>query len=278
MKFMMNYVKEPEMNASRDFSEIYCHVSAEKFGDIRKIESKRGWSDYQIISGIYLIACLSDKKVYIGQSNDINKRIGIHYRELKKNTHHNILLQRAFNKYGKDSFYFATLEVVNGRKERKYAEIKWINTYNSLVKGFNIAAVSKDMRVSHIGPGITTRGENNCQSKLSISDVNNICMDIENEVPLKIIAKAYNVTPILISDIKNGRRWRHISDGIISEEKRNNRRRLKNEEVEVILVLLSRGVKVSIIAKEFGVSYSTIGKIKIGKRHNKLKTKNPQIS
>lgn len=65
----------------------------------------------EIICGIYCIENLINSKKYIGQSIDIYRRWKDHKRELNGNRHHNIYLQREWNKYGKDSFDFYILEV-----------------------------------------------------------------------------------------------------------------------------------------------------------------------
>jgi group I intron endonuclease len=54
--------------------------------------------------GIYKIVNSATGACYIGQSQRVKKRIKEHFRLLKLNTHTNQKLQRAFNKYGEDSF------------------------------------------------------------------------------------------------------------------------------------------------------------------------------
>ena len=58
------------------------------------------------ISGIYKIINKIDGKYYVGSSQDINKRWNSHLNELNRDNHWNIHLQRAWNKYGKNSFDF----------------------------------------------------------------------------------------------------------------------------------------------------------------------------
>lgn len=89
-------------------------------------------------SGIYIIKCLVDNKVYIGQSISIRGRLGYHRRDLKKNKHSNSHLQSAWNKYGKDNFTFEILEVCTD-KELNEREIYYINNYqcNNPKFGYN---------------------------------------------------------------------------------------------------------------------------------------------
>lgn len=64
----------------------------------------------EVICGIYKIENTTNGKIYIGQSRDINDRWNYHIRSLKNNTHHNYHLQKAWNKYGEESFLFAVVE------------------------------------------------------------------------------------------------------------------------------------------------------------------------
>ena len=63
-------------------------------------------NEFKNISGIYKITCTATGKFYIGSAKDIQHRLARHKSDLGRNVHHNILLQRAVNKYGKDMFEF----------------------------------------------------------------------------------------------------------------------------------------------------------------------------
>jgi len=61
-------------------------------------------------SGIYKILNIKNNKFYIGSSKDLNKRWIQHKSNLKNNNHINVILQRSWNKYGKNSFVFDIIE------------------------------------------------------------------------------------------------------------------------------------------------------------------------
>ena len=52
---------------------------------------------YMEKSGIYALHNNKSGKVYIGQTKDLSRREKDHFRELRKGTHHNKYLQRAYN-------------------------------------------------------------------------------------------------------------------------------------------------------------------------------------
>lgn len=62
------------------------------------------------ISGIYKIENILTGDIYIGSAVDIKSRWRRHKIDLKKDKHHSIILQRAYNKYGFENFNFEILE------------------------------------------------------------------------------------------------------------------------------------------------------------------------
>lgn len=60
--------------------------------------------------GIYKIRNIINNKIYIGSSKNIDRRFKRHKKDLNNNCHCNIILQRAWNKYGSCSFVFEIVE------------------------------------------------------------------------------------------------------------------------------------------------------------------------
>lgn len=60
--------------------------------------------------GIYRIKNLVNNKCYYGSSKDIEKRWRTHKNHLNGGKHHNIPLQRSWNKYGENNFVFELVE------------------------------------------------------------------------------------------------------------------------------------------------------------------------
>lgn len=61
-------------------------------------------------SGIYTITNKTNGHRYVGSSVNLDKRFRSHRRTLRKETHRNRYLQRAWNKYGDNAFSFEVLE------------------------------------------------------------------------------------------------------------------------------------------------------------------------
>ena len=60
--------------------------------------------------GVYRIKNLVNDKCYYGSSKNIEKRWLTHKNHLNSGKHHNVPLQRAWNKYGEDNFSFEVVE------------------------------------------------------------------------------------------------------------------------------------------------------------------------
>lgn len=101
-------------------------------------------------SGIYRIRNTLDDKCYVGSTADFKRRSKEHFRELKRDTHCNIKLQRAYNKYGRPVFVFELLEEAPYNLDIVQLEDSWISKLDSKKAGYNIADASfGDMLTNH---------------------------------------------------------------------------------------------------------------------------------
>jgi len=102
------------------------------------------------LAGVYQIINTENKKIYIGESEDIAKRWTDHITQLVNGSHYNLKLQNDFNKYGISNFKFDVLELIQSDKKTKYdnfyvLKIKllarehfYIKKYNTIDDGYNI--------------------------------------------------------------------------------------------------------------------------------------------
>ncbi len=80
---------------------------------------------------IYQIKCLKNKRIYIGQSNNVEYRIHTHVSDLLRHKGHNIELQNDFNEYGIKSFIVDVIKIGNyGFKRLLKEERKIIKQYH----------------------------------------------------------------------------------------------------------------------------------------------------
>ena len=92
------------------------------------------------ICGIYQITNKTNKKKYIGQSQDIHQRWYHHRYDLNNNNHENPYLQQSWNKHGEDNF---TFEIITECKPNELNDLEeyYINKYNTFTNrdnGYNL--------------------------------------------------------------------------------------------------------------------------------------------
>lgn len=92
------------------------------------------------ISGVYLIKNKANGKVYVGSSHNVWRRILQHKTMLRKQAHHSLHLQRAWDMYGQEGFSFEIIEEVEvGHLMNR--EQYWIDYYKAWDGryGYNVA-------------------------------------------------------------------------------------------------------------------------------------------
>jgi len=112
------------------------------------------------VSGIYILLNKINNKWYVGSSNNILLRWITHKRSLRKNNHINKHLQRAWNKYGEESFEFHIIELINSCDllvvEQKYLD--YAKTHK--IKYYNINFVSTGFGSGNLHPSFITLNKN----------------------------------------------------------------------------------------------------------------------
>lgn len=88
--------------------------------------------------GVYQILHAASGKVYVGSAVHLEKRHAQHQRMLRAGKHHNVKLQRAWDKYGEGAFVFKVLEHVPEPATLLQREQAWIDALDAVAKGFNL--------------------------------------------------------------------------------------------------------------------------------------------
>ena len=115
-------------------------------------------------SGIYKIINNVNGKFYIGSASNFLNRYKEHLSALKNNRHYNDILQRSFNKHGKEAYAFIVLEITTGKskKERLDTEDIYLKKYYDCGKmcyNLTFTAYSRE--------GSTSKNPESTKSKMS---------------------------------------------------------------------------------------------------------------
>jgi len=93
-----------------------------------------------------MIRNIANEKCYVGSATNILDRWSNHLQGLRANKHHSIKLQRAWNKYGEDSFDFEIIESIKFeyKSSKIAAEQHYIDFLDSYHNGYNSAPIAGD--------------------------------------------------------------------------------------------------------------------------------------
>lgn len=202
------------------------------------------------VQGIYMIKCLDNGRVYIGQSIDVKSRVECHLNGLLNNKHPNAKLQNSYNKYKLKSFRFRLLEVVGNKNALTEREFYWATHFDAfdLYKGFNLKSIIKNL------------DENRLKK---------ICEDINNGVDLEELSKKYGHGVATLYKIRNGSTHSEITKKYLNKY-HEIRKGLDEIDVGIICCLLNDKVKTKTIAETFEVSTSCILDIRNGYSWEKI--------
>lgn len=91
-------------------------------------------------SGVYAIKNVVTGKCYVGSSVDLQCRRRVHFRHLRRGTHHSVKLQNSWVKHGEAAFVFDVLELIARGEEGalRAAEQRWIEALDSVAEGYNV--------------------------------------------------------------------------------------------------------------------------------------------
>ena len=161
--------------------------------------------------GIYKITNKINGKIYIGQSNNCERRFQEHCAPSRaKNSR--IPVDLAIKKYGKENFSFevveqCNLELLNSREEY------WIKYFNSIKDGYNCNA----------GGNQASIGSNNGRAKLTEEDIIVIRKAYAEHKKQKEIYEQFKdkVSFSAFQTAWQGKSWSHIMPEVFTEENKN---------------------------------------------------------
>lgn len=203
---------------------------------------------------IYKIENKINGKIYIGQTNNIKRRIQEHKYDKRK--HHPI--HEAIVKYGFKNFSVSVLYFGENYNEEEKRYIKLYKSNNKKY-GYNIVEGGQD-----------SSGENNPQSKLLQSEVNCIIDELVNgKNSISEIARNYKTTIKNIRNINSGISWRN--NNLEYPLRKSLLQKLDKDTVDQIIDLLKDNSKtIDEIAKMFGVKRYIILNINNGSTYKQI--------
>ena len=177
--------------------------------------------------GIYKIVNKINGDFYVGSSKNINKRWGQHLMKLKNNKHQNMILQRAWEKYGEDNFNF---EIVENCSVETLLEIE--NVYLTQNPKYNIAKVAKggdtisnnpnrDLIINKISKGSSGKNNPNYGSKFKNEEWLKKQKISNSKVHLKI-TDTITGDELIFLNSKDAAKHFNCSPSAIRENKKNN--------------------------------------------------------
>lgn len=211
--------------------------------------------DKKKICGVYSITNLKNNKRYIGSSKNIESRWADHKRRLKRNVHHSIHLQRAWNEYGEQNFCFEILEEC--LKEQLFEKEQWwYDFYDSgnLLKGYNMIPVA-------VAGSLCATEEGLKQGKYSITHKQFqeiVDLLVNTNISLKEIAQKLQISYNVISSIYARNCYNNLTKDKTFQKRAHFHSVLKEKEVKDIINRLKTNEYCTDIAKDYNVSYATI--------------------
>lgn len=218
--------------------------------------------------GIYKITNKINGKKYVGQSNNIERRFSEHC------LRHEIPIDIAIQKYGKENFLFEVIEECSLDKLNS-KEQYWIERENAFKDGYNC----------NTGGEQATLGEGNGRSKLTADEIVIIREAYNAHKPQREIYSLFEdrISFNHFQNIWQGRVWSHIMPEVFTEENKNyyiyensrgsNSRTSSFSEEEVILIrtlYIEESAKVIYEPYKDRISFNGFQEILWGRRYKNL--------
>ena len=154
------------------------------------------------MKGIYKFTNKINKKIYIGKSQNLEKRYQEHKRNFlnSKIEDYNTKFYRALRKYGFDNFSYEIIEQSDNftNEQLNEKEKYYIKLYDSVNNGYNTQAGGLDTAVARK------------LTEIQIIEIKELLL--KETILLQDIAKKYNISKSLVTMINKGITWNNIGN------------------------------------------------------------------
>lgn len=156
--------------------------------------------------GIYKITNNINGKIYIGQSNNIQRRFSEHQ---NRGAASRIPIDVAIQRYGKENFNFEIIEECS-TEQLNQKETYWITYFNSIENGYNCS----------VGGDQQSIGSNNGRAILTENEVKFIRTAYNNHERRKDVYEYFKdkIAFSSFARIWDGTSWAHIMPEVLTEE------------------------------------------------------------
>ncbi|MDX8367163.1 GIY-YIG nuclease family protein [Cytobacillus sp. IB215665] len=221
--------------------------------------------------GVYQIKNVVDKKVYVGSTVDLYRRLKAHYNELKGNKHKNGYLQNSWNKYGEINFIVEILEIVEKEDSIISREQYWIDKTKCCDRdiGYNRRVIAEsNLGIKQTEEAImknseAKKGMNHPRRIVDIDQVKEIKKKSNLGITTREISNETGVSIDIINAIRKEKSWSDVEPKIIKNKLSSNKI-LSKDDVIKIKRMLNSGMKTKDISLMYSVSHRTISSIKNG--------------
>ena len=214
------------------------------------------------MQGIYKITNNLNGSIYIGKSNNLERRWKDHQRLAftPDQKQYNKVLYRAMRKYGLNNFSFEIIELLQDYSISGQREKYWIQYFDSYKSGYN---------QNEGGDGGSLKGhcqgQSNGRAKLTTEDVINIRKDYATGLSRQESYQKYKdkISESGFGRVWNGKTWTHIMPEVFTQENKQKtvkkgkavggkkHRIYTDEQVKIIRLAKKQGMKRSEAIKKF---------------------------
>lgn len=194
--------------------------------------------------------------MYVGSSKDIYTRWSQHKHDLRRHTHRNVLLQRAWDKYGEDGFVFDILERTAEDRllEREQFWYEKLHSFKS-EWGYNLSPIARSA-------SIPSTEQDLIDGKLAFtreqfdSAVDYLC---NTDLSVPAIAEKTGIHERSLYQMYFKTQYKELTKDLVFRRRVNTSgRKLSEETVKEIVGLLSDGNSLSSVARRFDIAVETV--------------------
>lgn len=202
---------------------------------------------------VYCYTNLINNKKYVGQTNNLKRRVKQHKDDSFTNyneARYNQLIHQAIRKYGLNNFKIDILEDNIPTELIDEKEKYYINKYNTIApNGYNLTEGGMANKTAPV----PSKYENGFL---------NIVKELKGEKNLKEIAEHFNMSYSYLSDINNGSRLFHEN---ITYPIRKSSNSPNKEDYQIIIDMIENtNLSYAKIAKQLNLSAATVRKVNNG--------------